>query len=199
MHSPIARGKHQVAAPYLLIERDRAGRVIRTRAYDTLQALAEKSRWAVYRLTGFPGQPRYNLVSDAGDQAFAGSAEAWSPGGRRMCVNELAAYGRRLAREAFANRYGAVYVHRSGPVPGTGRRSGGRYYRRMATMAERRLNALVLVEEGEVAARPVRCGRCLPSDWDDYVRHKERSWKSQHKGRKAWDRGDRPGRRTRAD
>lgn len=79
------------------------------------------------------------------------------------------------------------FSFRRGPVPGIAKRRGGHgIFRQPHTQAERRLNALVLAEDGEVPARPVR--NHLPSVWDDDFRHRTRNWKAQHKGRKAWDR-----------
>ena len=72
-------------------------------------------------------------------------------------------------------------------APGIAKQRGGYgIFRQPHTQAERRLNACVLTEDGEVPARPVR--NHLPSVWDDDFRHRTRNWKAQHKGRKAWDR-----------
>ena len=79
------------------------------------------------------------------------------------------------------------FSFRRGPVPGIAKRRGGHgIFRQPHTQAERRLNACVLADDGEVPARPVR--NSLPSVWDDCWRHRTRNWKAQHKGRKAWDR-----------
>ena len=79
------------------------------------------------------------------------------------------------------------FTFRRGPVPGIATRRGGYgVFRQPHTQAERRLNACVLADDGEVPARPVR--NSLPSVWDDDFRHRTRNWKAQHKGRKAWDR-----------
>lgn len=76
-----------------------------------------------------------------------------------------------------------------GPVPGTGKRgSYSRHYKKPKTQAERRW-AVWEVEDGEPAIRAARQAHYLPTRWDDCYRRVERSWKSQHKGRKAWDRG----------
>ena len=78
----------------------------------------------------------------------------------------------------------------SGPVPGIRKRRGGpAHFRHPATTPEARLNAMLLPGEGEVSARRARCGANLPDSWDERVRSVEKSWKSQHQGRKAWDRG----------
>ena len=80
-----------------------------------------------------------------------------------------------------------TFAFRRGPVPGIAKRRGGYgVFRQPHTHAERRLNALVLAEDGEVPARPER--NSLPSVWDDDFRPRISNWKAQHKGRKAWDR-----------
>lgn len=76
-----------------------------------------------------------------------------------------------------------------GPVEGIRKWRGGYgSCRRVRTMAEKRLNELVLYEDGEVSARTSRLGTNLVSSWDDVMRQNERNWKSQTKGIKAWDR-----------
>lgn len=108
--------------------------------------------------------------------------------GKSLDVEEVLAWWLNWCHQLYLSRRFAGHVYRGGPVPGVHRR--GRYcgFRRIRTTAERRLNALVLVEEGEVAARACRQGYSLPDSWDDYSRNRERCWKRQHKGRKAWDR-----------
>lgn len=64
-------------------------------------------------------------------------------------------------------------------------RGGGGYYRRIRTMAERRMNMAVMLDEGSTLVRADR--RHLPNSWDDIQRSMERGWKSQHRGNKAWD------------
>ncbi|KWT98125.1 hypothetical protein APY03_0796 [Variovorax sp. WDL1] len=64
---------------------------------------------------------------------------------------------------------------------------GGPTYRNCATMAQRRQNAAWHPEEGEVECRATRRDAYLFHSWDGRPRGVERSWKSQHKGRKAWD------------
>lgn len=80
-----------------------------------------------------------------------------------------------------------VYLHRAalrekaqpGPVPGTGRRSGGNAYRSPRTRAERRDNIFYDRDEGEPAPRGARSWKTLVSSWDDLVRsdYGLRSWK----------------------
>lgn len=120
------------------------------------------------------------------------SYEAFAPNGSLLKVGHLLQVGsglnlaaRRFCCWRIANRGYCGY----GPVPGVRKhRGGGGCCRRIRTTSERRLNALVLREEGEVAARPSRSGHGLPDSWDDIQRGHERNWKNQHKGRKSWDR-----------
>lgn len=66
-----------------------------------------------------------------------------------------------------------------GPVPGTGRRRYGKYFRSLRHMNERRAAALVVTEDGEVAPRPNRGVSLLPNPWDDYTiaARRDRNWK----------------------
>ena len=75
----------------------------------------------------------------------------------------------------------------TGPVPGTGRRRGGHFYRRVRHANERR-QAFWVAEDGEVAPRPARRFKNLPDNWDDHQvsARESRSWKrfrkTQYKG-----------------
>lgn len=77
---------------------------------------------------------------------------------------------------------GRTAPFREAPVPRTGKRGGGRYYRRMKTTQERR-EALGLLADAEAAeygvkARPARNGSNLPHAWDDFpIQRDDRSWK----------------------
>jgi hypothetical protein len=82
----------------------------------------------------------------------------------------------RFRRPAFRTWNG------EGPVPYTGRRGRGRYYRRMGTVAEHRAAAAAasqLREGDEPPFRAARNSRNLPSAWSDLHRsaQKDRSWK----------------------
>ena len=89
----------------------------------------------------------------------------------------------------YAFRYKPVWF-RQEPVPGTGH---GRYYRRSLRYPNLvgRARALLNAQEQEMEAgvrhvRPHSPSQMLYA-WDDGTpRSVERSWKSQHKGRKAW-------------
>lgn len=114
---------------------------------------------------------------------------AVSPNGKLLDLGDLWMYGQRLRDARAAERHYPGYVHRQGPVYGIHcYRGRKRYFRRISTTPERRQAALVVVEDGEVAPRPARSSNGLPNSWDDYSRSLQRSWKTQHKGRKAWDR-----------
>ncbi len=114
--------------------------------------------------------------------------EAFSPNGRPLNLRGLLELGEdpstRWAR--YASR-GLVYCG-YGPVPNIRKSRGGSgYFRRMHTISDRRMNALVVVEDGEVPARMARTGRNLPNDWDDdSFGRRSRGWKAQRKSRKAW-------------
>lgn len=116
--------------------------------------------------------------------------EALGHGGARLKIVPLLDMGRAIHRDQIESRR-SLYTGYCGygPVPGTRKSRGGiGYSRRMKTVGERRLNALVLHDDGEVACRSSRFGGNLPSSWDDKFRNTERNWKSQHKGIKSWDR-----------
>lgn len=64
-----------------------------------------------------------------------------------------------------------------GPVPGTGRRPGGRYCRRVQTTSERRLAQVI--DPVEPKPRAARNVSNIPKIWDDYTvaAREDRSWK----------------------
>ena len=66
------------------------------------------------------------------------------------------------------------------PYDGSKCRTGDGW-RRMRTTAERRLNALVVFEDGEVVARPCRRGRNLPQSRDLVARSFSKNWKRYRK------------------
>lgn len=174
---------YRVAGHYVLVIRH--GVPVRTdvQTFGDLPALArEVARRHV----------AYCAVRDyAGAPPFV--ACAVSPSGRLLDLLALAAYGTRLRARDFAERLYPGYVRRRGPVHGIRcfRASGGygrKYYRRMSTTPARRQANLVLFDEGEVAVRAKRNSTNIPNSWFDFSRERQRGWKSQHKGRKAWDR-----------
>lgn len=74
-------------------------------------------------------------------------------------------------------RFGFDCWNGEGPVPRTGRPSGGHYFRRLGTMNERRLAQPV--DPDEPAPRSARNTRNLPNSWDDYAvaAREVRNWK----------------------
>lgn len=64
-----------------------------------------------------------------------------------------------------------------GPVPYTGRRRGGHYFRHVKTTNERR--AAQLVDDTDVAPRGRRNANNLANSWDDYyvTSREDRNWK----------------------
>ena len=63
--------------------------------------------------------------------------------------------------------------------PGNRKSRGGyKGFRLPGTMAEKRMNSLILKEEGEPAGRARRNPMYLPSSWDDIPRYTQRNWKS---------------------
>lgn len=74
-----------------------------------------------------------------------------------------------------------------GPVPRIRKSRGGfGWFRGIQTSQEIKLNALVLLDEGEIPVRAARNSRNLPTTLEDFLRDTQRSWKAQRKGRKQW-------------
>lgn len=84
-------------------------------------------------------------------------------------------------------RYGRyLYWNGEGPVPWTGKRSGGRWLRRIGTTQERRMAQSL--DPDEPAPRAARNEKNLPNSWDDYSiaaredinwkRHRKTQWKA---------------------
>lgn len=176
MPLPTTPGREIVAGRYTLVAHDRLAARYSHCDFACLADLAKAV--ATHLADDATGARRFDIPL------------AYSTRGKLLDVFALEAYGRRLhgVRNYWLRLYPG-YVRRSGPVHGIHKwRGGGHYFRRIHTTPERRQAALVLREDGEVATRAARNVRNLPNSWDDYVRHVERNWKSQHKGRKAWDR-----------
>ena len=169
----------RVAGHYVLVSSGNSGGPPEAAPFARLAdlALALAHRWRTRcRAQGVLG-PEYHTLG------------ALSTNGKILALDELVAYGRRLYREGRQRRRtpDAGYVRRKGPVSGIRCfRGGHRQFRHFSTTPERRLNNLVVVEDNEVAARLARLN--LPNSYDDFARTRERSWKAQRKGRKAWDR-----------
>lgn len=78
-------------------------------------------------------------------------------------------------------------VRGKGPIRGVRKRRGGSgWFRNIQTRSEMKMNALVLLDEGEVPARLARASKNLPTAWDDVLRDPPRSWKKQTKARRQW-------------
>lgn len=108
--------------------------------------------------------------------------------GRWLSTLELLYLGRRLSALWNSYEYHNASQFRNGSVNGIRKwRGGGGYYRRVRTMAERRQNMGVSGDEGVGLVRARRSGRNLPNTWDDIQRSRERGWKAQYRGKKAWD------------
>lgn len=179
MPLPTTPGRDFVIGRYTLVVHDRLSGRYAHEDFASLDDLARATFHAIAGCVDGYGFRRYDLPL------------AYSPRGKLLDVHALEAHGRRLynSRTGYWTRLYPGYVRRRGPVHGIRKwRGGGHYFRRIHTTPERRQAALVVYEDGEVAARPARNLRNLPNSWDDYARCVERSWKSQHKGRKAWDR-----------
>ena len=128
-------------------------------------------------------------------QPLTETYEAFGVKGKSLIISDVLALGGRLADAAraacrFKAVYGGYKGRGSGPVSGVHQSTSYFvcWYRSISTSAERRMNSLVLREEGEPAPRAARTGHNLPSSWDDISREHLRGWKSQFRGRKAWDR-----------
>lgn len=161
-----------VPGHFCLLMRQGAAEAVVSRVFDSHLSLAR-----------FVGRicRRWHCWHDA-DQLIA----AAGPRGRSFDLQELMAFSRTVPLSRSEQAGAAGYVRRRGPVEGIGRRRHGRYFRRLGTAAERRLNGLVVADEDEPRVRAARCGHNLPSSWDDFPRGYQRSWKSQSKHRKSW-------------
>lgn len=114
--------------------------------------------------------------------------KAVNPRGKTLAVDELVAWARRIWRRRYNTSVYGKYEFRRGNVPGLRSYRGGSSSRPHRVQAQRRDNALVLWEEGEIPVRAVRGSNYLPNSWDSRRRIIQRSWKSHHKGCKNWDR-----------
>ena len=114
--------------------------------------------------------------------------EAFCLKGRPLNLRGLLELGVSLTpNEIRYARRGGIYCG-YGPVPNVHKTRGGNgYFRNIHTTSELRMNALVVIEDGEVQARMARTSTNLPNSWDDvsYGR-RSRGWKAQRKSFKAW-------------
>jgi hypothetical protein len=167
--------------PYKLVSYNCYSAELRTELFTSLDELA----YAAYRASWYlKDNARKWFVSET----YAVEQCAFAPRGKPLAIAELVAWGGRLAWNKYVLDTLSAYTHRQGPVRGIRKWRGGSSSRPHQVQGQRRANALVLVEDGEVPARVSRCGFNLPDSWDGRRRINQRCWKSQHKGRKSWDR-----------
>lgn len=157
------------------------GTVLWEQKFSTLEDLA----CSIYSVTT-------NESPDERDQD-EGHWHAVTPKGQWLAVAPLAAYGQRLwfafwQERRFGPGFWRAYTFRAGPVPRIRCRRGGPTRRYAHTQQARREADFWLPEEGEMPVRAKRAAKALPTSWDDFPNQTERSWKSQRKGRKSWDR-----------
>lgn len=159
-----------------------------TQYFDSLEALA-RAAYAVYSRRA--SNDRWIYYDDYRPELTGRwvqlNLRAYSRRGRPLDVLALCHWGERL----HTRWYGYAprgYVRRQGPVPGIHKWRGGGSYRNCQAQAARRQALAWLPEEGEPPVRATRRANYLYDSWDGRARPTERCWKSQHKGRKAWQR-----------
>lgn len=179
---------HQIPpAPSRVTMFTRAGTV---RSYPSLAAAVRELGWSWiqenvgahfrvfdgfdyrYSEEGYKREPvyRYAYAIFRDERGEAITAEDWWP---------------HRPRSAFYRYRGRLALwNGAGPVPGTGRHRGGRYFRKIGTLAERRQAQMIDVDEP--APRAARNMRNIPNSWDDLPRGDfgNRNWK--HYRRTQW-------------
>lgn len=158
-----------------------------TQFFDSLEDLAKAARDACYPRENYD-YPAYYYASNPRSAHWVQThLRASSLRGNALDVLTLCEWGGATRRYY---RYGSLdgYVRRQGPVPGIHGYSGGPSYKNCRTMAERRLNASRMADEGEPECRPRRRDTYLFNSWDGRPRPTPRCWKQQSRGRKAGDR-----------
>ena len=176
--------------PFILTEYNRQWQVVRVRTYRTLEdmavgawsaadQLARNNRWWPYA---------EDPVTQTATHLF----------GKRYVVADLVVWGRKLwGRDIKAIGPYRYPEHRRGSWPNIHKRRGGWRASHPHVQAEQRLNASVLLEEGEIAARPSRGRGYMPTGRDRrWTDRGGRGWKNQHKGLKSWDHPARHGKGT---
>jgi hypothetical protein len=179
---------------YQLDTRAEWGGGVQSTYYKTLDELA----WATYqamcaREHVYATQNPMTPWRDRKERAMLWliqTARACSLRGKSLDIGTLCDMGPSCnPRRFLRNRWSSQgYVRRQGPVPGTSKWRGGPSYRNERVMAMRRQNMGWLPEEGEVECRARHRDRYTYISMDGRARAVQRCWKSQHKGRKAWDR-----------
>lgn len=122
------------------------------------------------------------------------SYEAFGPGGKSIKMHNLWEQGSILNKNRIRKKYSfwsfSNYQGYGTTVPHVRKHRGGyKQFRRIHTYNERRLNQYQRPDYVEPEARAARQRKNLPNYWDDISRNYERNWKSQHKGKKSWDKG----------
>jgi hypothetical protein len=155
-----------------------------TRYFDTLPELSQAVKGAWHN---HDWQRRFEPTPEHTTAWAEAHLRAYSRRGKALDVPTL--YANARPTWCGLGRYPSRgYTRRRGSVYAISKWRGGPSYRNSRTMPERRLNAAWCVEEGEVECRPTRRDAYLFNSWDGRARATERGWKSQRKGRKAWDR-----------
>ena len=174
-----------IVRPYKLIGLNYQNMPVSEQCFATLEELARAASSSSYYLQRSLSDG-YRLWNEAVRQRATG------PRDKQLVLEDLVAWGRRLRYSSYYRGYGS-YVFRNGPVSGVRKWRGGSSTTNARTQSERRLNAMVVKEDGEVSTRAARLGFNLPCSWDGRPRNNERCWKSQHRGGKSWDRPARHG------
>lgn len=180
MHNTLStRATEAPQLPYNLQRCAADGSVLYERWYASLQDLA-CAVWPV-------------MEPDFDDCQADAQWHALTPKGRELSLAPLVTYGKRLWLENWHERrfgpgFWREYTFRSGPVPRVRCLRGGPSLRHVRTQQARREADFWLAEEGEIPVRAKRAAKALPDSWDDFAKPTDRSWKSQRKGRKSWDR-----------
>lgn len=127
-------------------------------------------------------------LNEAEVNAWTTEGSGIKKNGRWTSTLEMLCCGRRLADAWNSYEFVNSDRFRKDSVIGIRKwRGGSGYFRRIRTMAERRQNMAVVLEEGRTMVRGRRAH--LPNNWDDIGRTMQRGWKSQHRGQKSWDKG----------
>lgn len=187
MASPHIAGQRN-GPTYCLDQFDDYGRCKHSE-FDSLEELAQAVCRLRYECARFSSwHRRFGAAHTEG--WLRSRVHAYSGYGRVFDVVELSAWGEKLDipdTASFWYRWPG-YVRRQGSVPGIRKWRGGHSCKSCRFLNEARMNQAQALEEGEPACRPARRPGSLCDSWDGRRRCVERSWKSQHKGCKAWDR-----------
>lgn len=170
--------------------------------YPSLRTVVEKLSAKCYAMGNFSylGYGGYSAATILRRISFF---EVYNVNGKRLSVYALVAssfgFVSRTYRSLNASRkryrlshsysyQPAGYVWRKTPVPRTG--SWRKGYSQAPVRHKRMfMQAVAFKEEGEPLARAkIHSSKALPDPWSPRPRHIDQCWKSQHKGRKSWNR-----------